>query len=303
LIVRKRTGFGKEDFAYRHLVIRREKFIYEQFWFYPMLLLLFGFIVWAYSKMKTRSLNQKRKLLQAKVKEQTAELSKAGEIKDLLISIISHDMVSPLRHVATIAKVLKGGHEKNAQKVDEALSDIQTTSERILSGSNAIINWMKYNNKKIPIDKEDIHLHNLVNEIIGMYLPIAKSKNVILSNEIPASTFVKVDFNVLSIILTNLISNAVKYTDKGMVRICTKKVSRNSDVVLIIQDTGRGMSEKKLQDIREVLKGNVLALKSVASASGLGYVMISELLKIHDLQASLRSEVGKGTTVFIPISS
>ncbi|MEI9913217.1 MAG: hypothetical protein WDO71_28385 [Bacteroidota bacterium] len=130
------------------IVIYKKKSIYERFWFYVAALVAFVLLVFLFIKIQTRNLNKKRIALQKRVDEQTAELSRAGEVKDLLISIISHDMIAPQKHVAMVAKALKTGFEKDPQKITEALSDIQTTSERIVAGSTTIINWMKYNNKK-----------------------------------------------------------------------------------------------------------------------------------------------------------
>lgn len=302
LVIRKRTGFGNEDYVYKTITIIRQKGIYEKVWFYIVLAGVFGFLIWLFLHLKTRNIKRKKATLQKRVDEQTIELSKEMEVKDLLISIISHDMMSPQRHVAIVAKSLRMGLEKDSQKINEALSDIQTTSERILAGSATVINWMKYNSKKIGISVQAIHVRDLVNEALDIYIPIAKSKNIVFVNDVPKSTAINADYNILHTIFTNIISNAVKYTDEGTIRIFAEETGGRKTIVLKIADTGRGISEQRLDMVREVLKGNLQVLKSTDRSSGLGYLMISELQKIHNLSVSIESKMGKGTIVSITMN-
>ena len=302
LIIRKRTGFGKNDYVYRTLVIHKNKAFYENFWFYLALVSLLFLLVWLFLRLKTLSLDRKRVQLQKLVEEQTAELSRSAEVKDLLISIIAHDMVTPLRHVGLVAEILEKDLEKDPQKVKGALGDIKSTSQKILSGSLSIINWMKYNIKKIQLEKKSVSLYGLVSETLEVFAPITKNKNIEVYNEVPKSCFVEVDYNIFVTVLNNLISNAVKYTTSGNIKIEINDTDNNLPIVLMISDTGRGMSEQSLLVIREVLNGNLQAIKTSDKINtGLGYVMISELAKIHGLTVTIESVPERGTKVSLVI--
>ncbi len=302
LVIRKRTGFGNMDFTYKTITITRKKSIYEKVWFYIAVAAAVGFLIWLFLHLKIRNISRKKAALQKKVDEQTTELSKEVVVKDLLINIISHDMATPLRHISFVSGVLAKGLEKDPEKAREALTDIQSTSEKLLSGSLTIINWMKYNNKKITVEKRSIHLYSLVNEVLGIYIPVAKSKGVSLINDVPQSKFVEADNTILATIFNNLVSNAIKHITNGEIRISFNKPGIAGRTGLKISDTGSGMSEETLYVIREILKGNLHAVKTTDKINtGLGYVMIAELLKIHDFSLSIESGLNKGTTVSLTI--
>jgi signal transduction histidine kinase len=303
LQIRKRTGFGNADYVYKTLTLIKQKSIFEQVWFYLLLLLAAGMLMWVFIQFKTRNINRKRARLQKKVNQQTLALSKEVEVKDLLISIISHDMTTPLRYISLVSDVLAKGHEKDPAKVAEALNDIKSTSDKVLSGSLMIINWMKYNNKKIVLEKTPVNLHHIVNEILGIYTAVAKRKAVHLINEVPSTLSTQADRTILSAILNNLISNAVKYTDAGNIRIYTQNSGKQNNAILNITDTGQGITKPMLYIIREALKGNLAAIKNPGNINtGLGYVMIGELLAIHGFTLTIESELQTGTTVALVIT-
>ena len=296
LTIRKRTGFGDKDFIYTYLSINRAKKLQEQWWFFLGIILLLAVMVGLLLQVRTRNLIKKKEQLQELVNLQTEELSKSIEAKDMMIGIITHDMLTPLKHVSFIAAILEKGMEKDPQKMTEALKDIKETSDKIHSGSQSIVNWMKYNNKNVAVNKQPLHLYSFTESVLAVYQPIAKNKNVSLVNNVDQSIFVEVDHNIFNTIFTNIISNAIKHTKAGEIKAET--IENNGKTILRVTDTGGGISEATLSIIREVLKGNLRALKASSKvAPGLGYIIISELIKVHDLSVSIESTPGKGTTV------
>ncbi len=302
LLIRKRAGFENTAYIYAApLIIERKKSIYQQVWFYAVLLLGVALLYFLIIKLQLRSAEQKRKLLQRKVDEQTQELSRSGEIKDLLISIITHDMITPLRHISLISAILKKGLEKDPEKATQALGDIQTTSERIMSNSNSIISWIQYSNKHIQVQKDWISLWDIAEEAMELYLPIAASKKIALINEVPEAQLAETDPNILTTILGNIIANAVKNTESGEIKIYTS-LSEQGKTMLSVSDTGPGMREETFWLIQEILKGNLNALKTTTKINtGLGYIIIAELVKLGAMTIKIKSVLHNGTTVTITI--
>lgn len=300
LVIRKRTGFGDNDYVYTYLFINRYKKINEKWWFFPLILLLLTGFIWLLLRWRTRSLIRKREQLQELVNIQTEELSKAVEAKDMMIGIITHDMLTPLKHVSFIAGILEKGMEKDPQKMTEALRDIKETSDKIHSGSQSIVNWMKYNNKNVPVNKQTLHLYSFADAVLDVYRALAKNKNITLVNDVRKSAFVEADHNIFTTIVTNIISNAVKHTSGGQIKIQT--IATGDKMILQVSDTGAGIDESTLTIIREVLKGNLQSMKEGSKvAPGLGYIIISELIKIHNLSITIESKPGNGTTVSLII--
>jgi len=302
LTIRKRIGFGKSDFVYTRVVINRQKHIYEQWWFFLVAALFICGLVVAFLKLQTRSINEKRKQLQLRVNEQTEKLSQMLRVKDMLISIITHDMLAPLKHVGFIADILDKGMEKNPERISDALKDIKDTAAKIHSNSVSIVNWMKYNNENVLLNKQSTNLYLLVEAVADVYRPIAKIKNVTIVNLVSKSIFADLDQNIFSIILTNLFSNAVKHTAGGEIKICSETTANEDEFILKVADNGKGFQAETLHIVKEVVKGNHEALKMSSKATpGLGFIIISELARIHNLNVTISSKPGKGATVSIYI--
>ncbi|MGC4038893.1 MAG: HAMP domain-containing sensor histidine kinase [Chitinophagaceae bacterium] len=303
LLIRKRAGFKNNDYIYTApLFINIRKSMYEQAWFYLAVILLIGLLYLFFIKIQTWNINQKRKLLQLKIKEQTNELSQSAEVKDLLMTIILHDMVTPLRHISFISEILKKGFEKDPKMTEQALDDIQATADKMSANSASIINWIKYNNKQVAIEKEDVNVRDAVDEAFDQCRPLAQSKEIILSNEVPFDKFVNADLTILRTIIDNIITNAIKHTTSGQVKVFLDSTPSSQKTRLKISDTGTGFKDDVLAITREVLTGNLHALKLHEKATpGLGYIIISELIKMHNISITIDSELDKGTVVTIEI--
>jgi len=298
LQIRKRTGFGSKDFIYRTITLHKDKHIYEKVWFYLLIAVLIIGLLTLFIRLKTNSLNKRKQQLQKQVDEQTSELSKSLEIKKLLINVVSHDMSTPLRHISFIADILARGLEKDPERMTKSLYEIKATSERLLTNSDSIINWMKYNHNRVEINTAEENLHEMVSEVIEIYASIAKSKGIAIYNEVPMSEFVYVDQTIVSIIINNLISNAIKYSENREIKITATPSSDQENIVVKIADTGKGIRFEMLWVIRQLLKGNMMAIKTTTKLNtGLGYMIISELIRIHGLSLTVDSVVNEGTTV------
>ncbi|MEI9958481.1 MAG: HAMP domain-containing sensor histidine kinase, partial [Ferruginibacter sp.] len=268
----------------------------------PALAIVIILLVLGVAKLNARSIKQKAIALQKKVDAQTSELSKTVEVRELLINIISHDMATPLRYITFISQILAKGIEKDPEKIKSALLDINTTSEKILSGSLNILNLMKYSRQRIAVNKSTENISILVNDIIKIFDPVAKSKGITIQNDVEESVEAAFDYTILSVILNNIISNAVKYSEAEIIRVFLEKVIIPGETVLKITDNGIGISDERLRIINEVLRGNMEGIKTTSKLStGLGYLMIAELIRIHNMNIIVESELGKSTTVTIKI--
>lgn len=302
LYIRRRIGFGTDDFMYKQLWLFRKTYFYQQPWFYIISLLFLFALIWLTAFFRTRNLNRKRLVLQQLVDEQTSQLARSVELKDLLIGIISHDMIAPLKHVSLLAGILEKGLEKDPDKLYKALGDIKTTSDKILTNSWSIINWIKLNNKQMPVQKVPLKLQDLVAEVIATYQSLATAKGLTIRNDVDPSIMAEVDATIVATILNNLISNSIKYADKGEI-IVRSRQDEKGNLVLTISDEGTGIQKDMLYTIRQVLANNTRALKnSPDSGTRLGYLLIAELARMHGATVSINSEPGQGTEVAIVIA-
>ncbi|MBL0047184.1 MAG: hypothetical protein IPP32_03705 [Bacteroidetes bacterium] len=306
--LRKRSGFDATNYISTALQISIPKKFYETLSFYIICLigtLLFSFVV---ARLYARNIQKRNIALEKSVQQRTmelimanAELKESVSVKDKLISIISHDIVTPLRFITMVARKGSEKHAKiDSEKIQEALIDIKNTSEKLHDNAQNILNWIKHQNKRITLNKSNVALNAFLEEVADMFKEIASNKGTVIINKISDDDLIKSDKSILFIVLHNLISNSTKFTSNGLITITGLALEHTYSIV--IEDNGVGMTQEQLQRIQ-----NIQEKKPVTSSNptigdggnGLGYIIISELIEMLSGSIHVASSVGKGTRVEI----
>jgi len=184
-----------------------------------------------------------------------------------------------------------------------ALSDIKATAEKILSGSLGIINYMKYSSSRVVVNRQPVNLYDVAQEACNKLVMEVTHKHIKLKNDISNFIFVKVDEIVFNLILINAISSSIEHFGSNEIEISAQtKPESPSEIVLTIKDNGTAIDHDRLIQIRKLLKGDIEAIKAISkTSSGLAYILISELARIHELAISIESVANTGTTVSVVI--
>jgi two-component system, sensor histidine kinase and response regulator len=237
--------------------------------------------------------------LEKLVDERTLELSQANKIKDILLSIVSHDIRGPFNSLRGIVSLFNQGFLKG-----EELGPIMKQIEGQMGITNLLIEnvllWVRSQMTGVSITVETVLLGNLVNEHLSLYETAAAEKKVQLVNEIHNELCVNADKQVLSLALRNLISNAIKYSfENGIVSISAHKVDNH--VSLSISDNGRGMSESTLTKLfqKEGLASEAGTRNEMGT--GLGLMVSREYLLKMGSELAVESVLGKGSTFRISL--
>ena len=308
LHLRKRTGFDPNDYLSTTFEFRIEKRFVETFWFIALCLvggMLFSFII---ARLYAYNINKRNIALEKNVQLRTIELMRANEelkqsvsVKDKLISILTHDIITPLRFITLVAR--KGADKSSnldPEKTRETLKDIKNSTEKLHDNAQNILNWIKNQNKRITVNFSNVPLSALADEIIEILLEMAQSKGTKILNHIPVDDIIKSDKNILSIVLHNLISNATKFTPMGSIVMEGKQI--DTAYHLFVKDTGKGMHPEQLERIRTISQHNNVLYVNPASGengNGLGYLIVTEMVDLLGGQLKIESAPGKGTTVEI----
>ena len=310
LQLRKRSRLLHSTFVSIEIPIHIEKKYFETWWF--ILLCISGviFLIVVIARIYAKNIKLRNTILEENVKQRTFELTAANNElknsvseKDKLISIISHDILTPLRFIKMVAS--KGADKTTLlekEKIQSALSDIKNTSERLYDNAQNILNWIKHQNKRIVVHKTNVAIGVLAEEITEMFSEIAASKGTEINNLVSFDDVIKSDKNILSIILHNLVSNSVKFTHHGSIRISAHQIG--TSYFICIEDSGYGMNEELLTRIKKTLKKEAqisINISSGENGNGLGYLIITELLELIEAKLSIESTVGKGTKVTIEV--
>jgi signal transduction histidine kinase len=282
---------------------------WQQPWSWVLGLGLLAAFIGGIVRWRTRRLELRQDRLERQIAEKTRELQAKNEelertdqIKTRLISIISHDLVTPLHFLhMTGRNLIEKKHGLTEELQREAISEMANTSKELELLSTNILNWIKYRNEDRRLAKESFNLSELVAQLFSIFRPMARQNDVRLLNEIEAGLFVFQYIEPVRIVLYNLILNGVNFTPGGYIRVSC--VRSGDGISLVIADTGVGMTQEQINNIMAdhfiISSANVDNRKG----NGLGYLIIKDLLKIIRGRLSIQSEKGRGTkvTVWVPL--
>ncbi len=235
------------------------------------------------------------------------ELNKAKEfaeqsnkIKSEFLAEMSHEIRSPLQSVINCSNLIHNSFPKNGDKeIEELFSVINTAGERIINTINSILNMSELT---LGIYKPSFRDVDIKKEIIDVILPayrlMAKNKGLILSIEYACKKCIYYcDSYSTTQIITNLLDNAIKYTQKGNIYITFFENKQKK--CISIKDTGIGIPSSFLPNLFDAYsRENIQYIKNF-EGNGLGLSLVKEYCKINDATIEVESEVGKGTTFTI----
>ncbi len=235
-----------------------------------------------------------------KIEAQNRELARASQLKSEFLASMSHELRTPLNAIIGFAEVMKDGlvGEMNAVQLEYA-GIVYQSGRHLLSLINDILDLSKIEAGKMELDLEEVDVASLVDDAITIMKERASKGNISLEKSIaPGVATLHADGRKLRQILYNLLSNAVKFTPVGgSVRV--EVTNLGSLVEFAVVDTGIGVStaeQSRLFRAFEQLDGGV-ARKF--EGTGLGLVMVKNLVELHGGTLGVESEVGKGSRFWV----
>ncbi|MCC8425234.1 PAS domain-containing protein [Mucilaginibacter sp. UR6-11] len=235
-------------------------------------------------------------------REEALQLSRA---KDMFISVMSHEIRTPLNAVIGMSHLLLEGNPLESQK--ENLNVLKFSADNLLNLINDVLDFTKIETGNIELEQESINLRQMVQSITGSLQYKTKEKNIYLDAQVdPAVPEIVVgDVTRLSQILLNLVNNAVKFTDRGGVKIelaVIDQTRKNVRIRFSVTDTGIGIANDKLYTIFESFKQADKSTTRKYGGTGLGLAISKRLIELHDSRINVDSEPGKGSTFWFTIT-
>ena len=307
------------------ITLNVEKMFFETTWFRVLAVLVISIVLFIMIKLNNARIIRKNQDLEEKIHERTQELQQANvklkdnlqiledqekvlkesiRLKDRLISVISHDIITPLKFISMVSRHSKRNAANEPGVYAETMKDIEFASDKLYNNASNILNWIKVQNHNITPVKNLIALYDLIVECTEPIQGMAEIKNLKLVNEVPEEMIIRSDRNILSIILYNLLTNAVKYTENGVIRLSSR--NDHNHCFIEISDSGIGMTPKTINYIQNILDGKTNEEKPEDDddfGNRLGYYIIADLLKYIDGNISISSVHGEGTTITLSIEN
>lgn len=247
----------------------------------------------------TSQLNRNKSKLEKMNRQLVAsenELAKLNETKDRFFAIIAHDLRGAVTSFQGIGQVIKNHLKKGRiERIGTVAERIDASSSQLNSLLDNLLNWSVSQLGNIPFHPRKLRLKGAIEDVIVIFQEAANAKNIELSFEIPDDVYVMADQNGLSVVLRNLVNNALKFTDDGG-KVNLEVEHQQNFVCVKVSDSGIGIPSDKLKSLFLIDENKSTSGTKGEKGTGLGLNLVYEFVKLHNGNIDVNSEVGRGTT-------
>lgn len=244
--------------------------------------------------------------LYAELDEKAESLRIANESKTKFLSDMTHEFRSPLNSILSISDILLGeAKEERNQERERQVNFIIKAAQGLSDLVNDLLDIAKIEAGKIPVRVEVFSVRDLFSTMRGLMRPLSVTNEAVALNfhDVEENLFLKTDEGKTAQMLRNLISNAIKYTEKGEINIRAWK-TYEGEVIIEVADTGIGIPEEQLEAIfgEFVQVSNPLQIK--AKGTGLGLSLTKKLALLLGGRIEVESKVNEGSVfrIILPTS-
>jgi signal transduction histidine kinase/DNA-binding response OmpR family regulator len=260
-----------------------------------------------------REINQHRDLLEERIRQRTEELENAmrtalaaSQAKSDFLANMSHELRTPMNGLLGMLDVTLDSALEEEQR--ENLETAQRSAYSLLALLNDILDLSKIEAGRMMVEKIPFPLRTVLDDCVKSFQPRAAQKKIALHFNIDAGAPKTVMGDPLRLrqIVTNLLSNAMKFTERGFVAVtvCTQPVEDSpgsKQISVQVRDTGTGIEKDKLDTIFEKFTQADGSITRKYGGTGLGLAITKRLVELQDGQVTVESEPGVGSTFTITV--
>ena len=228
-------------------------------------------------------------------------LKKVDHLKQNFISLMSHDLKTPVAKIAGIADILKNQYQ-NTEQQTEALQNIINSTKELNQFISSILDLTKIESQNFNLQRTSKDINKIIEQVVDKLQYEVDQYKVSLDSELEPLYPINIDPVLIRRVISNLIENALKYSGEGS-RVVVKSWDDENWVYVEVRDNGRGMSQENLQNIFEkfyrVKNDSVHAIKG----SGLGLYLVKYFIELHQGTIEVESKLGEGTVFTIKLKN
>jgi signal transduction histidine kinase len=229
-------------------------------------------------------------------------LFESNRLKSEFLSTMSHELRTPLNSIIGFSEHLLAA-DNLTEKQHRYAGNIMASGQRLLALINDILELAKLEAGKMRLHPEPVNPASVCEHAVAIFRPQAEKKNIDLKVVVDTEgASVRQDAGKLHQILTNLISNAVKFTPEGG-RVTIKAQTDGNDLVFTVSDTGVGISPEEQDLIFEKFRQAANPMTREQGGTGLGLSIVRELAKLLHGDVTLQSELGRGSTFTVRVAA
>ncbi len=247
-----------------------------------------------------------RKRAEEELNKSTQNLVKLNETKDRFISIISHDLRTPFSSILGFTDLLLNDEGLSEGEKKQYVEFIRESSNSMLSLVNSLLDWTRLQTGRIRFEPERIEAQKIISKAINALSGAAFQKGITLSSNIPDDLLVFVDDSLVLQVFNNLISNAIKFTNRdGNITVSVTGNGTSRFLEFSVKDDGTGIKKEDLGKLFNVDTKHTSEGTAGEKGSGLGLSLVNEIIEKHGGSIKVESEYGKGSNFIftLPIAS
>lgn len=221
----------------------------------------------------------------------------ANKLKDAFIANMSHEIRTPLNGILGLSEIIRDMYAGHIHEEDKELfAGIEHSSKRIIRTIDMILNYSRIQTGDFPVAYRKIELFSICDNLVKEFFNSSKSKSLKFSfeNRCSKSTSIFADEYSITHAVSNLIDNAIKYTNKGFVEVILYN-GEDDDILLDVKDSGIGISEDYIQHIFEPYQQEQMGYGRAYEGIGLGLPMVKKFLLLNNASIAVNSTKEKGT--------
>jgi signal transduction histidine kinase len=248
-------------------------------------------------EQKTKELS----MLNDKLIESERVLREQNASKDKFFSIIAHDLRSPFTALLGLSEYLASDYmDLSKEDLKEIANGLMSSAQSTFNLLENLLQWARIKTGRIKLNPEAIELNKIIDKVLHLFMKNAQEKKILLEAEANHAVYVFADLNMIEVIIRNIVSNAIKFTNKeGKVIINTEVI--NEFVQISVRDNGVGMNNEAVLKLFKVGQNVSADGTQNEKGSGLGLILCKEFVELNGGEIFVESELGKGSTFKIKL--
>lgn len=282
----------------KEMQLKEEEIGNQRVWLYFSLgcLTLFLFLVSLLlinNRLRVR-INSELSAKNRAIELQASELTRINRTKDKLFSILSHDLRSPLSSLRSLVDLVIMGQLSKVEFSELAVK-LVAKLDSVTDDLNNLLMWTQSQMNGFAMNQEVVNLSEIVSKKVELVQDPAREKGIVINNNLQKDIHVLIDPNHLSLIIRNLLVNAVKFNKSGG-SITITSVIHGNEVAVSVIDSGIGISSSDLEKLFNKDTHFTHLGTNQERGTGLGLMLVKEFVEKNGGTISVASELGKGST-------
>lgn len=232
------------------------------------------------------------------LKADNEQLKALNEKQSQFFADITHEVRNPLHSISGSLEMLELPN-LDAEKKQQYVKVAQKQIQRIVRLFEDIKSLQRYDFDESYINKEQTDLTSLIDEVVVVNKPFAEEKGLTVEVELEGSAIVMADPDKIEQVLDNLISNAIKYTNEGVIKVSCKEQAET--VLVSVKDTGIGIGKEHLARLFDRFYRTDKARSRDKGGTGLGLAVVKSILNAHDSEIHVESTPGSGSIFYFEL--